>query len=138
MANLNFQQAPRSLASGGVGGVSVGGRVASGLVGGVSGHVTPTFGGALSPGRNSTAIPGGAPSAMASRSTLFGQRAFADRRVPIPTPLSQANSNSMVRIMSCHLLRLFYIMTHSLTLDKVLNRLFVLLIKVHLFNIKKK
>ncbi|KPI99379.1 PREDICTED: regulator of gene activity-like isoform X2 [Papilio xuthus] len=94
MANLNFQQAPRSLASG-VGGVSVGGRVTSGLVSGVSGHVTPTFGGALSPGRNSTAMPGGAPPAMASRSTLFGQRAFADRRVPIPTPLSQANSNSM-------------------------------------------
>ncbi|XP_068619619.1 regulator of gene activity isoform X2 [Battus philenor] len=95
MANLNFQQAPRSLASGGVGGVGVGGRVASGLVGGVSGHVTPTFGGALSPGRNSTAMPGGAPPAMSARSTLFGQRAFADRRVPIPTALSQANSNSM-------------------------------------------
>lgn len=92
MANLNFQQAPRSLASGGVGG-----RVGSGLVGGVSGHVTPTFGGALSPGRGSTAMPGGAPPSMASRSTLFGQRAFADRRVPMPTPLSQANSNSMVR-----------------------------------------
>lgn len=90
MANLNFQQAPRSLASGGVGG-----RVSSGLVGGVSGHVTPTFGGALSPGRGSTAMPGGAPPSMASRSTLFGQRAFADRRVPMPTPLSQANSNSM-------------------------------------------
>lgn len=97
MANLNFQQAPRSLASG-VGGVSVSGRVTSGLVSGVSGHVTPTFGGALSPGRNSTAMPGGAPPTMASRSTLFGQRAFADRRVPIPTPLSQANSNSMVGI----------------------------------------
>lgn len=92
MANLNFQQAPRSLASGGVGG-----RVSSGLVGGVSGHVTPTFGGALSPGRNSTAMPGGAPPSMASRSTLFGQRAFADRRVPIPNALSQPNSNSMVR-----------------------------------------
>ncbi|CAH1636069.1 unnamed protein product [Spodoptera littoralis] len=90
MANLNFQQAPRSLASGGVGG-----RVSSGLVGGVSGHVTPTFGGALSPGRNSTAMPGGAPPSMASRSTLFGQRAFADRRVPIPNALSQPNSNSM-------------------------------------------
>ncbi|XP_039759973.1 CCR4-NOT transcription complex subunit 2 isoform X3 [Pararge aegeria] len=90
MANLNFQQAPRSLASGGVGG-----RVGSGLVGGVSGHVTPTFGGALSPGRGATAMPGGAPPSMASRSTLFGQRAFADRRVPMPTPLSQANSNSM-------------------------------------------
>ncbi|XP_045779052.1 regulator of gene activity isoform X3 [Maniola jurtina] len=89
MANLNFQQAPRSLASGGVGG-----RVGSALVGGVSGHVTPTFGGALSPGR-ATAMPGGAPPSMASRSTLFGQRAFADRRVPMPTPLSQANSNSM-------------------------------------------
>ncbi|XP_063374861.1 regulator of gene activity isoform X3 [Cydia amplana] len=90
MANLNFQQAPRSLASGGVGG-----RVGSGLVGGVSGHVTPTFGGALSPGRGATAMPGGAPPSMASRSTLFGQRAFADRRVPIPTPLSQPNSNAM-------------------------------------------
>ncbi|KAG6457537.1 hypothetical protein O3G_MSEX010341 [Manduca sexta] len=93
MANLNFQQAPRSLASGGVGGV--GGRVSSGLVGGVSGHVTPTFGGALSPGRGSTAMPGGAPPSMASRATLFGQRAFADRRVPMPTTLSQPNSNSM-------------------------------------------
>lgn len=92
MANLNFQQAPRSLASGGVGG-----RVGSGLVGGVSGHVTPTFGGALSPGRGATAMPGGAPPSMASRSTLFGQRAFADRRVPMPTPLSQPNSNAMVR-----------------------------------------
>ncbi|XP_026332101.1 regulator of gene activity isoform X2 [Hyposmocoma kahamanoa] len=91
MANLNFQQAPRSLASGGVGS-----RVGSGLVGGVSGHVTPTFVGALSPGRGSTAMPGGAPPSMASRSTLFGQRAFADRRVPMPTPLSQPNSNSMV------------------------------------------
>ncbi|XP_047991426.1 regulator of gene activity isoform X2 [Leguminivora glycinivorella] len=90
MANLNFQQAPRSLASGGVGG-----RVGSGLVGGVSGHVTPTFGGALSPGRGATAMPGGAPPSMASRSTLFGQRAFADRRVPMPTPLSQPNSNAM-------------------------------------------
>ncbi|KAM3961215.1 CCR4-NOT transcription complex subunit regena [Aphomia sociella] len=91
MANLNFQQAPRSLASGGVGG-----RVSSGLVGGVSGHVTPTFGGALSPGRGSTAMPGGAPPSMASRATLFGQRAFADRRVPMPTTLSQQpNSNSM-------------------------------------------
>lgn len=91
MANLNFQQAPRSLASGGVGG-----RVGSGLVSGVSGHVTPTFGGALSPGRtsNSTAMPGGAPPSMASRTTLFGQRAFADRRVPIQTPLSQPNSNN--------------------------------------------
>ncbi|XP_041983186.1 CCR4-NOT transcription complex subunit 2 [Aricia agestis] len=95
MANLNFQQAPRSLASGGVGG-----RVGSSLVGGVSGHVTPTFGGALSPGRGSTAMPGGAPPTMASRSTLFGQRAFADRRVPIPTPLSQANSNSMSSMSS--------------------------------------
>ncbi|XP_028025353.1 regulator of gene activity isoform X1 [Bombyx mandarina] len=93
MANLNFQQVPRSLASGGVGGV--GGRVSSGLVGSVSGHVTPTFGGALSPGRNSTAMPGGAPPSMASRATLFGQRAFADRRVTMPTTLSQANSNSM-------------------------------------------
>ncbi|XP_072933363.1 regulator of gene activity isoform X1 [Epargyreus clarus] len=91
MANLNFQQAPRSLASGGVGG-----RVSSGLVSGVSGHVTPTFGGALSPGRGSTAMPGGAPPSMASRATLFGQRAFADRRVPMPTTMSQANSNSMV------------------------------------------
>ncbi|XP_049884807.1 CCR4-NOT transcription complex subunit 2 isoform X3 [Pectinophora gossypiella] len=90
MANLNFQQAPRSLASGGVGG-----RVSSGLVAGVSGHVTPTFGGALSPGRGSTAMPGGAPPSMASRSTLFGQRAFADRRVPMPTSLSQPNANSM-------------------------------------------
>ncbi|XP_038207309.1 regulator of gene activity isoform X1 [Zerene cesonia] len=91
MANLNYQQAPRSLVSGGVGG-----RVGSGLVGGVSGHVTPTFGGPLSPGRGgSTAMPGGAPPSMASRSTLFGQRAFADRRVPMATPLSQANSNSM-------------------------------------------
>ncbi|XP_053615521.1 regulator of gene activity isoform X2 [Plodia interpunctella] len=91
MANLNFQQAPRSLGSGGVGG-----RVSSGLVGGVSGHVTPTFGGALSPGRGSTAMPGGAPPSMASRATLFGQRAFADRRVPMPTTLSQQpNSNSM-------------------------------------------
>lgn len=88
MANLNFQQAPRSLAGSGVGG-----RVGSGLVGGVSGHVTPTFGGALSPGRGPTAMPGGAPPSMASRTTLFGQRAFADRRVPsIATPLSQANS----------------------------------------------
>lgn len=93
MANLNFQQAPRSLASGGVAG-----RVGSGLVGGVSGHVTPTFGGALSPGRGSTVMPGGAPTSMASRSTLFGQRTFADRRVPMATPLSQTNSNSMVRI----------------------------------------
>lgn len=93
MANLNFQQAPRSLASGGVGG-----RVGSGLVGGVSGHVTPTFGGALSPSRSSsTAMPGGAPPSMASRTTLFGQRAFADRRVPMPTSLSQPNSNAMVR-----------------------------------------
>ncbi|XP_045504180.1 CCR4-NOT transcription complex subunit 2 isoform X1 [Colias croceus] len=90
MANLNYQQAPRSLVSGGVGG-----RVGSGLVSGVSGHVTPTFGGPLSPGRGSTAMPGGAPPSMASRSTLFGQRAFADRRVPMATPLSQANSNSM-------------------------------------------
>lgn len=90
MANLNFQQAPRSLASGGVGG-----RVGAGLVGAVSGHVTPTFGAALSPGRGATAMPGGAPPSMASRSTLFGQRAFADRRVPIPTPLSQPNSNAM-------------------------------------------
>ncbi|CAG9112906.1 unnamed protein product [Plutella xylostella] len=89
MANLNFQQAPRSLTSGGVGG-----RVGSGLVGGVSGHVTPTFGGALSPGRSSASMPS-APPSMASRTTLFGQRAFADRRVPIPTPLSQANSNAM-------------------------------------------
>ncbi|CAG4966141.1 unnamed protein product [Parnassius apollo] len=40
-------------------------------------------------------MPGGAPPTMASRATLFGQRAFADRRVPIPTPLSQANSNSI-------------------------------------------
>ncbi|KAJ0172207.1 hypothetical protein K1T71_012180 [Dendrolimus kikuchii] len=96
MANLNFQQAPRSLGSSGVGGVGgVGGRVSSGLVGGVSGHVTPTFGGALSPGRSSTAMPGGAPPSMASRATLFGQRAFADRRVPMPTTLSQPNSNSM-------------------------------------------
>ncbi|VVD03607.1 regulator of gene activity [Leptidea sinapis] len=94
MANLNFQQAPRTLVTGGVGG-----RVGSGLVGGVSGHVTPTFGGPLSPGRSgSTAMPGGAPPSMASRSTLFGQRAFADRRVPIPTPLSQANTNSMSSI----------------------------------------
>ncbi|XP_075984384.1 CCR4-NOT transcription complex subunit regena isoform X1 [Anticarsia gemmatalis] len=90
MANLNFQQAPRSLASGGVGS-----RVSSGLVGGVSGHVTPTFGGALSPGRGSTAMPGGAPPSMASRATLFGQRAFADRRVPMPNTLTQPNSNSM-------------------------------------------
>lgn len=97
MANLNFQQASRSLTSGGVGGVGgVGGRVSSGLVTGVSGHVTPTFGGALSPGRSSTAMPGGAPPTMASRTTLFGQRAFADRRVPMPTTLSQPNSNSMV------------------------------------------
>ncbi|CAF4920413.1 unnamed protein product [Pieris macdunnoughi] len=96
MANLNYQQAPRSLVSGGVGG-----RVGSGLVSGVSGHVTPTFGGPLSPGRSSgTAMPGGAPPSMASRSTLFGQRAFADRRVPIPTPLSQANSNSMSSMAS--------------------------------------
>ncbi|CAK1545572.1 unnamed protein product [Leptosia nina] len=96
MANLNYQQAPRSLVSGGVGG-----RVGSGLVSGVSGHVTPTFGGPLSPGRGSgTAMPGGAPPSMASRSTLFGQRAFADRRVPMPTPLSQANSNSMSSMAS--------------------------------------
>lgn len=87
MANLNFQQAPRSLASGGVGG-----RVGSGLVAGVPGHVTPTFGGALSPGRGSTAMPGGAPPSMASRATLFGQRAFADRRVAMATPL-QPTSN---------------------------------------------
>lgn len=107
MANLNFQQAPRSLASGGVGG-----RVSSGLVGGVSGHVTPTFGGALSPGRNSTAMPGGAPPSMASRSTLFGQRAFADRRVPIPNALSQPNSNSMVR-KSIIFIITFYWMTIS-------------------------
>ncbi|XP_022118218.1 CCR4-NOT transcription complex subunit 2 isoform X3 [Pieris rapae] len=96
MANLNYQQAPRSLVSGGVGG-----RVGSGLVSGVSGHVTPTFGGPLSPGRGSgTAMPGGAPPSMASRSTLFGQRAFADRRVPMSTPLSQANSNSMSSMAS--------------------------------------
>lgn len=99
MANLNFQQAPRSLGSGGIGG-----RVSSGLVGGVSGHVTPTFGGALSPSRNTTAMPG-APPSMASRSTLFGQRAFADRRVPMPTTLSQPNSNSMVRPLLLILIR---------------------------------
>ncbi|KOB69749.1 putative CCR4-NOT transcription complex subunit 2, partial [Operophtera brumata] len=87
MANLNFQQAPRSLGSGGVGG-----RVGSGLVGGVSGHVTPTFGGALSPSRNSSVMPG-APPSMASRSTLFGQRAFADRRSSMGN-LSRFNAGS--------------------------------------------
>uniref|UniRef100_A0A6B2E818 Putative ccr4-not transcription complex subunit 2 n=1 Tax=Phlebotomus kandelakii TaxID=1109342 RepID=A0A6B2E818_9DIPT len=98
MANLNFQQPPRSIASASLTGRSTGSFGGNSL----SGHVTPTSGmfppgsGAssygqsqppqLSPNRSvqqlSSASVGGVPPQMSnsSRSSLFGQRAFADRR----------------------------------------------------------
>ncbi|XP_059621625.1 regulator of gene activity [Phlebotomus argentipes] len=99
MANLNFQQPPRSIASASLTGRSTGSFGANSL----SGHVTPTSGmfppgsGAssygqsqppqLSPNRSaqqqlSSASVGGVPPQMSnsSRSSLFGQRSFADRR----------------------------------------------------------
>uniref|UniRef100_A0A1B0DBL6 Uncharacterized protein n=1 Tax=Phlebotomus papatasi TaxID=29031 RepID=A0A1B0DBL6_PHLPP len=96
MANLNFQQPPRSIASASLTGRSTGSFGANSL----SGHVTPTSGmfppgsGAssygqsqqpqLSPNRSAQQLSsvGGVPPQMSnsSRSSLFGQRAFADRR----------------------------------------------------------
>lgn len=92
MANLNFQQPPRSIAN-----ASLSNRSASGFGGAsLSGHVTPTSGmfpqsnanyapSQLSPNRNvqlSGNNSGGGPPQIASsgRSSIFGQRAFSDRR----------------------------------------------------------
>ncbi|XP_026471947.1 CCR4-NOT transcription complex subunit 2 isoform X2 [Ctenocephalides felis] len=97
MANLNFQQPPRSIAVGSLVARGVGAFGASSL----SGHVTPTsgifqpgssFGQAqppqLSPSRNVGLV--GHQSAS-GRTSLFGPRAFADRR-SIPTV---GNANPM-------------------------------------------
>lgn len=92
MANLNFQQPPRSIAN-----ASLSNRSASGFGGAsLSGHVTPTSGmfpqsnanyapSQLSPNRNvqlSGNNSGVGPPQIASsgRSSIFGQRAFSDRR----------------------------------------------------------
>lgn len=93
MANLNFQQPPRSIGSASLG------RSTSGFGGSsLSGHVTPTSamfppGGAnygqsqqpqLSPNRNSQLSVGGgggpAQLSNSARANIFGQRPFADRR----------------------------------------------------------
>ncbi|GAB0088112.1 Regulator of gene activity [Sergentomyia squamirostris] len=113
MANLNFQQPPRSIASASLAGRSTGSFGANSL----SGHVTPTSGmfppgsGAssygqsqqqppqLSPNRSaqqqlSSASVGGVPPQMSNSSrTLFGQRAFADRRMAgLGGPMSNMGS----------------------------------------------
>lgn len=104
MANLNFQQPPRSIASASLSSRSTGGFGGSSL----SGHVTPTSGmfppnnanygssqqpPQLSPNRNvlsgssgggGGSIGGsvGGPSQISNsgRTSIFGQRTFADRR----------------------------------------------------------
>lgn len=95
MANLNFQQPPRSIAN-----ASLTNRATSGGFGGssLSGHVTPTSG--MFPQSNSTyassqppqlspsrsvqlsGANNGGPSQLSNsgRTSIFGQRAFADRR----------------------------------------------------------
>lgn len=95
MANLNFQQPPRSIASASLSNRSSGGFGGSSL----SGHVTPTSG--MFPQSNTNYAPSQQPQLSPSRSvqlsgnnsggpppqisnsgrtSIFGQRAFADRR----------------------------------------------------------
>lgn len=107
MANLNFQQPPRSIANSSInnrGGGGVGNSFGSGGASSLSGHVTPTSGmfpqssasfapqSQLSPNRSvSVQLSGGiggptigsgsgAGSSQTARVNLFGQRGFADRR----------------------------------------------------------
>lgn len=95
MANLNFQQPPRSIANS-----SLNNRGVPGSFGGsssLSGHVTPTSGmfqqnnfGPLSPnrmqiggglgGQSLSTVGSATNQSTANRVNLFGQRAFADRR----------------------------------------------------------
>ncbi|XP_077291911.1 CCR4-NOT transcription complex subunit regena [Arctopsyche grandis] len=84
MANLNFQQAPRSLGGGGVG---VGGRAGGSSVGGAG------FGG----GGGVVAAPPPAlpppPTQLlpTARTALFNQRTFADRRPLVPSMMPSSN-----------------------------------------------
>ncbi|XP_020714503.1 regulator of gene activity isoform X3 [Ceratitis capitata] len=89
MANLNFQQPPRSLANTSMTGRTTGGFGGSSL----SGHVTPTSGmfptgGAnygqtqqpqLSPNRNAQLSVGGPALSRGGRANIFGQQAFERR-----------------------------------------------------------
>lgn len=92
MANLNFQQPPRSIAS-----VPLSNRSASGFgANSLSGHVTPTSGmfpqnssnftpsqqqqPQLSPNRNVQISSNPVQLSTNGRSNIFAQRAFADRR----------------------------------------------------------
>lgn len=111
MANLNFQQPPRSIASASLSSRSSGGFGGSSL----SGHVTPTSG--MFPQSNTNYAPSQQPQLSPSRSvqlsgnsggppqisnsgrtSIFGHRAFADRR-----PMQ--GLGSMVRI-KCALLHI--------------------------------
>ncbi|XP_037948928.1 regulator of gene activity isoform X2 [Teleopsis dalmanni] len=90
MANLNFQQPPRSIANASLTGRTTGGFGGSSL----SGHVTPTSGmfptgGAnygqaqqpqLSPNRNGQLSVGGPALSSGGRANIFGQRAYVERR----------------------------------------------------------
>lgn len=89
MANLNFQQPPRSIASVPLSNRSTGGFGGNSL----SGHVTPTTGmfppnssnyapqqPQLSPNRNMQLSGGPSQISNSGRSNIFGQRTFADRR----------------------------------------------------------
>uniref|UniRef100_A0A0K8TZT1 Regulator of gene activity n=1 Tax=Bactrocera latifrons TaxID=174628 RepID=A0A0K8TZT1_BACLA len=89
MANLNFQQPPRSLANTSMAGRTTGGFGGSSL----SGHVTPTSGmfptgGAnygqtqqpqLSPNRNAQLSVGGPALSRGGRANIFGQQTFERR-----------------------------------------------------------
>lgn len=108
MANLNFQQPPRSIAT-----TSLSNRN-SGSFGGssLSGHVTPTSGmfpqnnasyqpsqqPQLSPNRSIQLSGNGAPPQISStgRNSIFGQRSFQQDRRPM-----QGIGGSMVRINYC-------------------------------------
>lgn len=79
MANLNFQQPPRSIANQGLSRTGFG-------TSSLSGHVTPTSG--MFPGSSSSFTPQQlSPNRnlppMTNRS-LFGQRGFPERRPPVP------------------------------------------------------
>lgn len=113
MANLNFQQPPRSIANS-----SLNNR-GPGFVGGgsssLSGHVTPTSGmfqqnnanfGPLSPNRSGNIQLGGglggpslgvsSASNQVNRVNIFGQRTFADRRQMQLNPMVCINSPASI------------------------------------------
>ncbi|XP_075145477.1 CCR4-NOT transcription complex subunit regena isoform X2 [Haematobia irritans] len=89
MANLNFQQPPRSIANASLTGRTTGGFGGSSL----SGHVTPTSGmfpsGAnygqtqpqLSPNRNAQLSVGGPALTSGNRANVFSQRPYVERRM---------------------------------------------------------